>query len=291
MFPGIFDFGRFIIARRTAHGARRTAETFGQTAFAAFVIILASFCTLAFADKAAAQNPPPSSISYTTEPAGLITITADGEVIVLSQPNAGAMTVTISGVGFTLVGGEYVRTGYTGQDTLTLRFLTSCSVGGGCDAFGLESANPDERRARTERTQAFRNMSLTTLSMFIASGADVNENVGTTADSYLLYQTADARNTAQFSLLVEAGADVNATAAGFSLLHYAAFIGNNHAADLLLSADGIEVNKVINGRTPLDAAAAFHIIGLDRAPVAAAIREAGGVCMLAAHIGNPAAEP
>ncbi|MGI9338834.1 MAG: hypothetical protein ACR2P4_10050, partial [Gammaproteobacteria bacterium] len=42
---------------------------------------------------------------------------------------------------------------------------------------------------------------------------------------------------------------------------------------------------------PLDAAAAFHIIGLDRAPVAAAIREAGGVCMLAAHIGNPAAEP
>ncbi|MGI9337912.1 MAG: inverse autotransporter beta domain-containing protein, partial [Gammaproteobacteria bacterium] len=58
----------FIIARRTAHGARRTAETFAKTAFAAFVIILGGFCT--FAGKTSAQQLPPSSISHPAESGG-----------------------------------------------------------------------------------------------------------------------------------------------------------------------------------------------------------------------------
>ncbi|MGI9338993.1 MAG: hypothetical protein ACR2P4_10855, partial [Gammaproteobacteria bacterium] len=94
----------FIILRRTAHGARRTAETFGQTAFAAFVIILAGFCTLAFADRASAQVPQ-ESIIYSAEPSDLVSVTADGQLIVLEQPAAGLMTATIYGR-YTLFEGE-----------------------------------------------------------------------------------------------------------------------------------------------------------------------------------------
>ncbi len=242
---------------------------------------------MTFADEASAQQLPPSSISYTTEPAGLITITADGEVIVLSQSNAGAMTVTISGVGFTLVGGEYVRSGYTGQDTLTLRFLTSCSVGGGCPAFGLESEN------LSDRTRAFRDMSLTTLSMFIASGADVNEQVGNGARGYLLYRLAAGNKPAQFSLLLDAGADVNTVSGNFALLHNAVFSANENAVNLLLSADGIEVNKIVVGHTALDRAAQFYINLEDNTflSIGASLRVAGGVCMHEDYVGNAEAEP
>ncbi len=244
---------------------------------------------MTFADKASAQQPPPSSISYTTEPAGLITITADKQVVVLSQPAAGLMTVTISGVGFTLVGGEYVRTGYTGQDTLTLRFLTSCSIGGGCDAFGLESSS------RTQRIRAFREMDLETLSMFIASGADVNEQMYRAVDGYLLYQLADANQGAQFSLLIEAGADVNAAVgSGYSLLHHAAQGASGHAVDLLLSVDGIDVNRLSGGRTPLGTAARFYLLDTSQdfyLPIAAALRAEGGVCLHEDNVGNAAAEP
>ncbi|MGI9338937.1 MAG: inverse autotransporter beta domain-containing protein, partial [Gammaproteobacteria bacterium] len=60
----------FIIARRTAHGARRTAETFGKTAFAVIALIVGGFCTLTFADKTSAQQLPQTSISYTAKSGG-----------------------------------------------------------------------------------------------------------------------------------------------------------------------------------------------------------------------------
>ncbi|MGI9337481.1 MAG: hypothetical protein ACR2P4_03095, partial [Gammaproteobacteria bacterium] len=55
MLLSTLDMSFFRIARRTAHGARRTAETFGQTAFDVFVafrafavlaLIVGGFCTL-----------------------------------------------------------------------------------------------------------------------------------------------------------------------------------------------------------------------------------------------------
>ncbi|MGI9337725.1 MAG: inverse autotransporter beta domain-containing protein, partial [Gammaproteobacteria bacterium] len=49
--------------------ARRTAETFGKTAFAVIALI-GGFCTLTFADKASAQQLPQTSISYTAESGG-----------------------------------------------------------------------------------------------------------------------------------------------------------------------------------------------------------------------------
>ncbi|MGI9336949.1 MAG: inverse autotransporter beta domain-containing protein [Gammaproteobacteria bacterium] len=59
----------FIILRRTAHGARRTAEPFGKTAFAVIALI-GGFCTLTFADKTSAQQLPQTSISHTAQSGG-----------------------------------------------------------------------------------------------------------------------------------------------------------------------------------------------------------------------------
>ncbi|MGI9337802.1 MAG: hypothetical protein ACR2P4_04750, partial [Gammaproteobacteria bacterium] len=139
----------------------------------------------------------------------------------------------------------------------------------------------------------FRAMSLTTLSMFIASGADVNENYGNNANSYLLYQMAEAGQTAQFSLLLEAGADVNAVSGNAALLHYAVFAADMDVLNLLLSADGIEVNKVVNGQTALDRVSdsytATNIAGF--LLLATALRDAGGVCLHENNVGNPATVP
>ncbi|MGI9336968.1 MAG: hypothetical protein ACR2P4_00455, partial [Gammaproteobacteria bacterium] len=206
---------------------------------------------MTFADKASAQQLPPSSISYTTEPAGLITITADGEVVVLSQPAAGLMTVTISGVGFTLVGGEYVRSGYTGQDTLTLRFITSCNVRVGCDAFGIPSAG--DARARIN---AFAAMDLETTRQFVASGADINERTDEQADSYLLFYALriTPHDSPRISVMLAAGADVNASAqGGNTMLHLAAQVTDNPLRlSNFLNIEGISVNKVNDaGHTPL----------------------------------------
>ncbi len=247
---------------------------------------------MAFADKAAAQQLPPSSISYTTEPAGLITITADGEVVVLSQPAAGLMTVTISGVGFTLVGGEYVRSGYTGQDTLTLRFLTSCSVREGCAAFGLESGDVNDR------INTIATMDLETTRQFIASGADINERTGEQASSFLLYYALriTPHDSPRISIMLAAGADVNATAlAGNTMLHLAAASSDQTIRmSNFVNIEGIEINKVNDlGQTPLDFLAFVsnnpnpivrNILQGLHGPNAERLRAAGGVCIIFAGI-------
>ncbi len=206
----------------------------------------------------------------------------------MSQPAAGLMTVTISGVGFTLVGGEYVRTGYTGQDTLTLRFLTSCNVKDGCDAFGFQALSQPDRIA------AFRAMDLTTLSMFIASGADLNETVQSAAARHLLlYYLANTpfpNNTphpqlAKMSLMISAGADVNHKAQNeFVMLHIAALEEDPglYPLEALLAMDGISVNLInANGDTPLDRLAAFYeVFPAERLEEnARTLRQAGGRCI------------
>ncbi|MGI9338403.1 MAG: hypothetical protein ACR2P4_07845, partial [Gammaproteobacteria bacterium] len=210
---------------------------------------------------------------------------------VLSQPAAGLMTVTISGVGFTLVGGEYVRSGYTGQDTLTLRFITSCSVREGCDgnAFGLTTdAN------RNDRIAAFRAMDLETMRQFAATGADLNEAVESPdARHLLLYYLANATFTgtphpqlAKMSVMISAGADVNRKAEnGHAMLHFSALerASTRRPLEALLAMDGISVNITRDdGDTPLDRIAVFHAFleGNTRLEEnARVLREAGGICI------------
>ncbi|MGI9338893.1 MAG: ankyrin repeat domain-containing protein [Gammaproteobacteria bacterium] len=263
MFSGIFDI---IAYRRAARGAR--VGTFGQTAFAVLALVAGGFCTLAFADKAAAQQPPQTSISYTAEPAGLVSVNAEGRLIVLSQSAAGLMTATISGVGFTLTNGAYVRTGYSGERFVTLRFLTSCNVKDGCDVFGLPTSETVERRRNM-----FREMSLTTLSMFVASGADPNEIiVGNSRSNYLLYQLARLPQTARFEILLSAGADVNARAGtnNGTLLDFAATFGEHRVMSVLLTA-GADVHAVNN----LDQTALHNVVIGGDAVAAAILIKAG----------------
>ncbi|MGI9338275.1 MAG: inverse autotransporter beta domain-containing protein, partial [Gammaproteobacteria bacterium] len=64
MFAGMFD-----ICHLSSYGARRTAETFGKTAFAVIALI-GGFYTLTFADKTSAQQLPQPSISHTAQSGG-----------------------------------------------------------------------------------------------------------------------------------------------------------------------------------------------------------------------------
>ena len=82
------------------------------------------------------------------------------------------MTATIEAAGYTLnAQNQYVRSGFDGERYITLNILGVCTIGGGCGAFGLQGLDQQGRIA------AFRAWDLTTLSMFIASGADLNEQI------------------------------------------------------------------------------------------------------------------
>ena len=208
---------------------------------ATIAIAVATLCAFWFANNAAAQQ---TSVDYSASPSGLVSVNADGQLVVLPQANAGLMTATIEATGYTLnAQNQYVRSGFAGERYITLNILGACTIGGGCGAFGLQGLD------QTGRIAAFRAWDLATLSMFIASGANVNENIGTQASGLLLYYLAnvntDNPKTENISLLVAAGADVNTRASGgFAMLHIA--VSNvEESKDItgeLLKIPGIDVN-------------------------------------------------
>ncbi len=227
---------------------------------------------------------------FSAQPANVVSITTNTTLLFTGE-TAGTMTATVFGVTGTLTGNNFVPNAVNATGTLfvTLTALASCSILSGCNAFGLGSANNV-----AARTLAFLAMSPLTLSMYAASGANVNERVRTelsgaeNPENYLLYRLADARQTIKFSVLVAAGADVNvATNTGRRMLHAAVHIGAGHIVDLLLSVNGIEVNPVAFGQTPLDNVAERHLStsNPEFLPIAAALRAAGGVCVIFAN--NP----
>ena len=255
---------------------------------ATIAIAVATLCAFWFANNAAAQQ---TSVDYSASPSGLVSVNADGQLVVLPQANAGLMTATIEATGYTLnAQNQYVRSGFAGERYITLNILGACTIGGGCGAFGLQGLD------QTGRIAAFRAWDLATLSMFIASGANVNENIGTQASGLLLYYLAnvntDNPKTENISLLVAAGADVNARASGgFAMLHIA--VSNvEESKDItgeLLKIPGIDVNIRSNGgQTPLDRIVIFYDIynSIEQeilAARAAVLRAAGGECRTRSH--------
>ena len=161
-------------AQRTTHNAQRTTHnlqllTANARRLATIAIAVATLCAFWFANNAAAQQ---TSVDYSASPSELVSVNADGQLIVLPQANAGLMTATIEAAGYTLnAQNQYVRSGFDGERYITLNILGVCTIGGGCGAFGLQGLDQQGRIA------AFRAWDLTTLSMFIASGADLNEQI------------------------------------------------------------------------------------------------------------------
>ena len=86
----------------------------------------------------------------------------------------------------------------------------------------------------------------------LAARTDVNVRGGITGLT-ALHQAAFHGHTAIATLLIDAGADVNATdRRGWTPLHSTVYWGHNEIAELLL-ANGAQVNaKAGDGRTPLD---------------------------------------
>ena len=252
---------------------RLATTTIGRLA----IIAIAALCAFWFANNAAAQQQ--NSVSYSASPSELVSVNADGQLIVLPQANAGLMTATIEATGYTLnAQNQYVLSGFDGERYITLNIVATCNVSDGCDIFGIPTSGNLQGRA-----DAFRDMSLQTLSMFIAAGIDVNEQVGSQAEGFLLYRMAVADNIEAFSVLIRAGASVNAQNASgtHSLLHYAVFSGRLKIITLLLAQTGISVNPTLRSSTPLDIAAKTY----DQDPtfqvfeaIGATLRNAGGIC-------------
>ncbi len=111
------------------------------------------------------------TITLTAEPSSLVSLSADGYLI-YKGTQAGTMTATVFAVTGTLESGTFTprHVNATGMAFVTLRGLDSCSIQNGCAAFGLEGA--DSIAARLASLYA---MDLATVTMFAASGADVNE--------------------------------------------------------------------------------------------------------------------
>ncbi|MGI9337359.1 MAG: ankyrin repeat domain-containing protein, partial [Gammaproteobacteria bacterium] len=216
-------------------------------------------------------------------PSDLVSVTADGQLIVLEQPAAGLMTATIYGR-YTLFEGERAVARYEGEEFVTLTFLTSCSVRHGCDGFGIGTGgNENDRRAN------FAAMDLDTLKQFIASGADIDEYGGNARlmRFYLPYLIAAANKPAHVSLLISAGVDVNAKDdSGRTMLYYASANDDtpefdNPAFDIMLALPGVDVNaRANNNFTPLDNVANSQIANPQPylEDHARQLRAAGGVC-------------
>ncbi len=178
---------------------------------------------------------------YSASPSGLLT--AVGADVFYAGTQAGTMTGTVFGFAGALSGSVFV----------TVRGLQSCGINGGCAAFGLEDAADAGGRLASLFA-----MHLRTVTMFAASGADLNEGVGgNTADKFLLYHLATANKGDIVSVFVSDGADINAgDGEGQTPLHRAAFADATLALTLLLSAGANSDARENAGGTPLHIAAA-----------------------------------
>ncbi len=212
-----------------------------------------------------------ATVIYGTTTPNVVSVTADNYIIYKSTV-AGEMTATIIAVTGTVAGGNFTpaATNATGQVFLTLRGLESCSITDGCAAFGLQNAA--DANARIVVLLA---MDLRTVSMYAASGADLNERVSDgDASNFLLYRFLANNRMAQFNIFLAAGADVNARDnSDDTMLHIASFFGRTAFINALIAA-GAGVNlQDANGFTPLD----FAIFGR-RAVAQNALIAAGGRC-------------
>ncbi len=146
-----------------------------------------------FAGNAAAQE---ATLMYSTQQQNAVSIGANTTLLFVGE-TAGSLTVTVFGMTGTLTNDNFVpKPGYApSRLTVTLFALSSCDITNGCDAFGLENANNANARA-----SVLAGMNLLTLSMFIASGADLNEEVNN--DYLLIYSLASATASMQLSALV-----------------------------------------------------------------------------------------
>ncbi len=201
---------------------------------------------LSLANTADAQEV---TITLTAEPAALVSLSSDGYLI-YKGTQAGTMTATVFAVTGTLQGGNFTPRHFnaTGMAFVTLRGLDSCSISGGCAAFGLEGVNSESARLASLIA-----MDLATVTMFAASGAELDDftDGGQAGRFLLLYHLAVANKAGHVSVFVNAGANVEAGIVGYTALNDAAFFGNVTAVTILLSA-GANPN-VTNDlrRTPL----------------------------------------
>ncbi len=205
---------------------------------------------LAVANTADAQEV---TITLTAEPSSLVSLSADGYLI-YKGTQAGTMTATVFAVTGTLESGTFTprHVNATGMAFVTLRGLDSCSIASGCAAFGLEGI-PSGISGADARLASLFAMDLATVTMFAASGADLNELVGGTgADDFLVYHLATANKPAHLSVFVNAGASLEAKDnREYTPLIFAADHNNITAITVLLSA-GASVNVANNnGNTPL----------------------------------------
>ncbi len=220
------------------------------------ILYLAAFGALALgvAGDAAAQE---ATVLFSTPNPDVVSITADGHLI-YKGTESGTMTATIIAVEGTVTGGNFTPAGAaaTGRAYITVRGLDYCSITRGCfGAFGLNDAGTTATiRARLATLIA---MDLRTVTMFAASGANLNEQVGgNRADNFLLFHLAIANRPQHVAAFVRAGASVNALDSEQNTpLHYAASRGSR-AAITILASEGASVNAAgDNGRTPLHFAA------------------------------------
>ena len=71
-----------------------------------------ALCVVRCANAAAQQT----SVDYSASPSGLVSVNADGQLVVLPQANAGLMTATIEATGYTLnAQNQYVRSGFAAE--------------------------------------------------------------------------------------------------------------------------------------------------------------------------------
>ncbi len=220
-----------------------------------------------------------ATVIYGTTTPNVVSVTADNYIIYKSTV-AATMTATIIAVTGTVAGGNFTpaATNATGQVFLTLRGLESCSIGGGCAAFGLENAA--DVNARLASLIA---MDLRTVSMYAASGADLNEQIGgVNVQNFLLYYLASAGKAEHISVLAAAGANLNARdSSGLGLLHAAVILRDNSALTAFLAAGADANYQTTFGFTPLDYAIAVANETAQTAILAAGGRcntQSGGVC-------------
>ena len=236
-----------------------------------FAVALLAAAIFAVND-AAAQSSGGGGIIYKAQPATEVSITADNALVYIGT-SEGPVIITVIGITGTFSGGSFTPVAtLTPFLVLTLRALKECSISRGCNAFGI-NAGVGVRG----RLAIFLNAGLSTISMYAASGADLNElvqfNDVNSPSLFLLYHLATAMQTAHISVLVGAGASVNAEADnGWTPLFQVANNGGISAimAILTLSANANHTDN--ENRTPLHIAAAA-----DNAAAVSALLETGTV--------------
>ncbi len=226
--------------------------------------VLFRFCAAIFfagagfaaANDAGAQE---ATVIYGTTTPNVVSVTSDGYIIYKATV-AGTMTATVIAVAGTVAGGNFAPRpiNATGQTFLTLRGLDSCGINNGCLAFGLENAAD-----ANARLAALIAMSARTVTMFAASGANLNEHVGgIDANNGLLFLLAAANKPGHVSVFVSAGANLHITDRnGWNFLHWA--VNNAGALAILLSAGANPDARTSSGTTPLQ----FAIANQSRAGV------------------------